>query len=83
MTEEKLEKEREKLEAEIKDDKDNSKNSVETYYERALELQAKKIDCQATELARMNRVYSRNVRSAKISEAFSFLISVIINKIKN
>jgi hypothetical protein len=52
------------------------------YYERALEAQAKRIEFQTLELARMNRIYQREVRTTKISEALSFLISVIINKIK-
>lgn len=52
------------------------------YYERALEAQAKRIEFQTLELARMNRIYQREVRTTKISEAFRFLISVIINKIK-
>lgn len=52
------------------------------YFERALDLQAKKIESQTQELARMNRVYLREVRKTKISEAFRFLIQVIFNKIK-
>jgi len=52
------------------------------YYERALEAQAKKIEFQTLELSRMNKVYQREIRTTGISEAFSFLIKVIINKIK-
>ena len=52
------------------------------YYERALEAQAKRIEFQSLELARMNRIYQREVRTTKISEALSFLISVIINQTK-
>lgn len=52
------------------------------YYERALEAQAKRIEFQSLELARMNRIYQREVRTTKISEALSFLISIIFNKIK-
>lgn len=52
------------------------------YYERALEAQAKRIEFQTLELARMNRIYQREVRTTKISEALSFLISVIINQTK-
>ena len=52
------------------------------YFERALDLQAKKIESQTQELARMNRIYLREVRKTKISEAFRFFIQVIHNKIK-
>ena len=52
------------------------------YYERALEVQKKKIDSQALELARMNRVYTREVRGTKILDAVKFLISVVTNKLK-
>lgn len=83
MTEKKIKREEEQLEEEMESASYSAHPDLDRYYERALEIQSKKIDFQATELARMNRVYSRNVRSAKISEAFSFLISVIINKIKN
>lgn len=57
-------------------------NDPTIYYERALEVQKKKIDSQTLELARMNRVYQRDVRNTKITEAIRFLFSVIINKIK-
>jgi hypothetical protein len=52
------------------------------YYERALEVQKKKIDNQAIELARMNMVYLREVRGTKILDAVKFLISVVTNKLK-
>lgn len=52
------------------------------YFERALDLQAKKIESQTQELARMNRIYLREVRKTKISDAFRFFISVIFNKIQ-
>ena len=54
----------------------------ERFYQRALEIQKEKIDSQARELARMNRVYTRDVRTAKVKEVLRFLLSVIINKIK-
>ena len=52
------------------------------YYERALALQAEKIENQRLELAKMSRVYTRDACGTKISEAFCFLIKVIINKIQ-
>lgn len=52
------------------------------YFERALDLQKKKIENQALELARMNSIYLREVRKTKIAHAFKFLIQVIFNKIK-
>jgi len=56
-------------------------NDPTIYYERALEVQKKKIDSQGLKLSRMNRVYTREVRGTKIWEAVKFLISVIWNKI--
>jgi len=52
------------------------------YYERALVLQSEKIERQSLELARMNRVYKRDVGATSFSEAFSFLIKIIIKNIK-
>ena len=52
------------------------------YYEKALAMQKKKIESQALELARMNRIYMREVNNTSFSEAFGFLIRVIIKKIK-
>lgn len=51
-----------------------------SYWERALSLQSKKIESQKLELARMNSVYTRNVKNTKIISAFKFLLDVILAK---
>jgi hypothetical protein len=83
MSEKQIKKEEEKFSEELKGAAYTAAPHLDIkYYERALDLQAKKIESQTQELARMNRVYQREVRNVKISEAISFLISVIIQKIK-
>jgi hypothetical protein len=61
---------------------DNNFISEAEYYERALQAQSKKIASQALELSRMHKIYMREVSNTSFSEAFGFLIRVIINKIK-
>jgi len=59
-----------------------AKPNLDRYFERTIEIQRQKIESQTQELARMNRVYMRNVRTSKVSDAIKFLIQVIIEKIK-
>ena len=82
MSEKQIAREEEQLTEEMESASYSANPDFDRYYERALAIQAKKIDSQTLELARMNRVYARNVRSTKISEALSFLIQVIFKKIK-
>jgi len=80
MTEKQIERQEEQLAEELEGASYTANPDLDRYYERAMELQAKKIEFQSQELARMNRVYMRNVRATKISEAFRFLIQVIFKK---
>jgi hypothetical protein len=67
---------------ELKEGTYTAKPSFERYYERVIDVQAKKIAFQSQELARMNNVYGQYARSTKILDAVKFLILVIHNKIK-
>jgi len=51
------------------------------YYERALKLQAQKIERQRDVLAKLNAVYTRDVESAKVWEVLKFLAKIIIKNI--
>lgn len=82
MTVEQIEKEEDKLKEEISGASYSAEPLEVKYYLRALDLQAKKIECQGLELSRMNRVYNRDINATRISEAIGFLLKVIIKKIK-
>lgn len=78
MTKKELEREEEQFAEEVEGASYTAEPLDIKYYVRALEMQRQKIDFQGKELARMNKVYSRNVQATTIKEALGFLIKVIL-----
>lgn len=56
--------------------------SEQEYLERAVQIQADKIERQREQLSRYDRLYRRDVRQAKIGETFFFWLKVIYYRFK-